>query len=359
MGIHEVAPSQANSSMAGTPFVLATFLNPLLGDGSLKFSARRNILKFSARRNMFSELDIPLSPINWAAGQLTLRAMNFTAEYNKSVGGLTYWNVPLAPEVIAAKIGGYIQSAAKAYLVQGLLPNASDNGSTAGEPAMNALMLQSVTILQTSADQLFGTIALVASILILAVALLYVGIGDIPLTVSTVEEVLKEKDDLDAQGVQMKIDPTAAHESETDRAEAHEFEIIPLHRLSESDHDSDGDPAEAHEAEIVPPRRIPDSESVRESELDQADARGAETAPLRRLSEPRSTRGAEMDGAATHQADSVPLRRFSDAHEAGTVSLRRLSKLGSVRHADVDEAKTYKAETASLRRPSGSQSVRE
>lgn len=187
--IHEVVPSQGDSG--GPMYALGTLLNPLLGYGSLKFSARRDI---------YNELNIPLSPVNWAAGQLTLQAMNFTADYNNSVGGVTFWDEPLPPEVIAENIGGYIQSAAKAYLVQGLLPIPNFNGSTIGVPATNASISLPVTILQTSAAQMFGTIALVVSILILAITLLFVGIGDIPLTVSTVEAVLRETDDPDTHG---------------------------------------------------------------------------------------------------------------------------------------------------------------
>lgn len=133
---------------------------------------------------------VPLSPVNWAAGELTLQALNHSSS---EFYGVAYYDVPVAPEVIASNIGKYVQSAAKSYLVQGLLPISGQNIS-AGSSASDAQILQSVTTLQTSLEQMFATVGLVVLILIAAIALLIVGIGSLPLTVSAVQTVLDGKE---------------------------------------------------------------------------------------------------------------------------------------------------------------------
>ncbi|KZP07023.1 hypothetical protein FIBSPDRAFT_1053201 [Athelia psychrophila] len=124
----------------------------------------------------------PILGVNWAAGELTLQALGNTSKSN--INGVAYYDVPLAPEVIASNIGKYVQSAAKPYLVQGL----------GGVPATQAQTLLHVTAFQTSLEQMFATIGLVVLILVLAITLLIVGMGSLPLTVSTVEAVLQGKE---------------------------------------------------------------------------------------------------------------------------------------------------------------------
>lgn len=177
--IHEVvSPNDVESTedwgYDGVGAVLNGILNPLLGSNSLKFSARRT----------WGMKVLPTSPVNWVAGELTLQALNNTHKSN--VGGVAYYDVPLAPEVIASNIGRYVQSAARPYLAHSL--------SLPGTIAQNAQMQVSVPVLQTSLEQMVATIVLVALIMILAITLLIIGIGNLPLTVSTVETVLQGKE---------------------------------------------------------------------------------------------------------------------------------------------------------------------
>ena len=162
---------------------LSTILNPLLGASNQKYTARPG-----------TSGDSPMSPVNLAAGQLTLQALNHTFAAGDYLEGVTFYDTPLAPEVIASNIGRYVQSAAKPRLVYGLLPIAYDDTSKAmvGTDAENALMVVSMTILQTSLEQMLATVALFVAIMISIVGLLTTGIGSQPLTVATVEMVLHE-----------------------------------------------------------------------------------------------------------------------------------------------------------------------
>lgn len=169
----ESGDSEYDWGYQGTGPVLAGFLNPLLGGASPKFSA----MESSAT---------PLSPVNWAAGELTLRAFGNASQ--STVNGVAYYDAPPAPEAIASQIGKYVQSASKPYLIQGLLPR------SIGVPARDAQILLPVTAFQTSLEQMFATICFVVLILILVITLLIIGIGSLPLTVSTVETFLQRKE---------------------------------------------------------------------------------------------------------------------------------------------------------------------
>lgn len=165
----------------GAGSVLSNILNPLLGGASQKFSARRS-----------REYAIPYSPVNWVVGVLTLQALTNSSAENGLVNGIAYYDIPLPPEEIASTIGSYVQSAAKSYLVRGLLPIATHN-IAAGRDAQNAQVLLPVTVLQTSLEQMYATVGLVVLILILALTILIVGVGSLPLMVSTVQAVLQER----------------------------------------------------------------------------------------------------------------------------------------------------------------------
>ncbi|KAF7966511.1 hypothetical protein HWV62_38092 [Athelia sp. TMB] len=130
--------------------------------------------------------------VNWAAGNLTLQALNDSGDYF----GVAYYDTPLPPDVVASNIGRYVQSAVKAYLVQGLLPISGRAGNKTGTYASNAQQLLAVTVMQTSLEQMFATVGLVVLILTAVVSLLFVGIGNLPLTVSTVETVLQGKENI-------------------------------------------------------------------------------------------------------------------------------------------------------------------
>ncbi|KAF7979665.1 hypothetical protein HWV62_41653 [Athelia sp. TMB] len=200
----EVNISSPNSEFGsdGAGPILSIILNPLLG-GSKEM--------FSARRYSESRFSVPSSPVDWAAGQLTLQALPNAAADNGSVNGVAYYDVPQAPEVIASNIGRYVQSAAKAYLAQGLL------NSTAGTFAKEAQVLEFVTVMQTSLEQMIATIGLVVLIVVATIILLVAGIGNLPLTVSTVEAVLRGKERETRQQIIMNSS----------------YESIPLKSLSE------------------------------------------------------------------------------------------------------------------------------
>ncbi|KZP12171.1 hypothetical protein FIBSPDRAFT_898391 [Athelia psychrophila] len=164
--IDESASEEEESGTFGYGPILSAILNPLLqGDGSSQ--------KFSARRSW--KRDFPLSPVNWAAGALTLQALGNASKIS-SVNGVAYYDFPLAPEV-------------------------------------------SVTALQTSLEQLAATIGLVVLIVILAIALLIVGIGSLPLTVSTVERVLQRNNGNNGDSERIAMNTS--------------YESIPLKYLSE------------------------------------------------------------------------------------------------------------------------------
>ncbi|KAF7984926.1 hypothetical protein HWV62_9833 [Athelia sp. TMB] len=185
---------------AGT--ALSTILNPLLGGNTQKFSARRS-----------PDNNITLSMVNWAAGNLTLQALNDSGDYF----GVAHYDTPLPPDVIASNIGRYVQSAAKAYLVQGLLPISGLSVNETGAYASNAQQLLAVTVMQTSLEQMFATVGLVVLILTAVISLLFVGIGNLPLTVSTVETVLQGKENISRERVANNIS----------------YESVPLRPLSE------------------------------------------------------------------------------------------------------------------------------
>ncbi|KAF7985544.1 hypothetical protein HWV62_3791 [Athelia sp. TMB] len=189
--VHEAVPQSIETeeedwgTLRDAASSLSTILNPLLGASNQKYTARPDISD-----------DSPMSPVNLAAGQLTLQALNHTFAVSDYLEGVTYYDVPLHPELIASKIGYYLQSAAKTQLVYGLLPityDATQMQAKVGTIADNALIVVSVTILQTSLEQMLAAIALLVAIIILLVGLLIAGIGSQPLTVATVEMVLHGK----------------------------------------------------------------------------------------------------------------------------------------------------------------------
>ncbi|KAF7968296.1 hypothetical protein HWV62_31043 [Athelia sp. TMB] len=189
--VHETVPQSTETeekdwgTLGDAASSLSTILNPLLGASNQKYTARPYLSD-----------DSPMSPVNLAAGQLTLQALNHTFAVGDYLEGVTYYDVPLHPELIASKIGFYLQSAAKTQLVYGLLPityDATQAQAKVGTIADNALIVVSVTILQTSLEQMLAAIALLVAIIILLVGLLIAGIGSQPLTVATVEMVLHGK----------------------------------------------------------------------------------------------------------------------------------------------------------------------